>query len=115
MRHTLTGLLLAGATCAFAVTAPAVAQTHPKKHVYANAATAEVYPSPERRDGRPRTSERHGRRPERRLVRDRQGLHGQADRPLRAVTQPFSALALALPLIRAAPIFCRFTDVGHKS
>jgi hypothetical protein len=46
MRHTLTGLLLAGATCAFAVTAPAVAQTHPKKHVYANAATAEVYPAP---------------------------------------------------------------------
>jgi hypothetical protein len=48
MRHTLTGLLLAGATCAFVVTAPAVAQTasspgHPKKHVYANAATAEVY------------------------------------------------------------------------
>jgi hypothetical protein len=39
---------LAGATCAFVVTAPAVAQTpsspgHPKKHVYANAATAEVY------------------------------------------------------------------------
>jgi hypothetical protein len=46
MRHTLTGLLLAGATCAFAFTAPAVAQTHPKKHVYANAATAEVYPAP---------------------------------------------------------------------
>jgi hypothetical protein len=46
MRHTLTGLLLAGATCAFAVTAPAVAQTHPKKHVYANAATAEVYQAP---------------------------------------------------------------------
>ena len=45
MRHTLTGLLLAAATCAFAVTAPAVAQTHPKKHVYANAATAEVYPA----------------------------------------------------------------------
>jgi hypothetical protein len=46
MRHTLTGLLLAGASCAFAFTAPAVAQTHPKKHVYANAATAEVYPAP---------------------------------------------------------------------
>jgi hypothetical protein len=46
MRHTLTGLLLAAATCAFAVTAPAVAQTHPKKHVYANAATAEVYQAP---------------------------------------------------------------------
>jgi hypothetical protein len=37
---------LAAATCAFAVTAPAVAQTHPKKHVYANAATAEVYQAP---------------------------------------------------------------------
>jgi hypothetical protein len=37
---------LAGATCAFAVTAPAAAQTHPKKHAYANAATAEVYPAP---------------------------------------------------------------------
>ena len=51
MRHMLTGLLLAGATCAFAVTAPAVAQVpsspgHPKKHVYANAATAEVYQAP---------------------------------------------------------------------
>jgi hypothetical protein len=46
MRHTLTGLLLAGASCAFAFTAPAVAQTYPKKHVYANAATAEVYPAP---------------------------------------------------------------------
>jgi hypothetical protein len=49
MRHTLTGLLLA-ATCVFAVTAPAVAQTtstpsHPKKHVYANA-TAEVQQAP---------------------------------------------------------------------
>jgi hypothetical protein len=50
MRHTLTGLLLAAATCAFAVTAPAVAQTtstpsHPKKHIYANA-TAEVQQAP---------------------------------------------------------------------
>jgi hypothetical protein len=39
---------LAGATCAFAVTAPAVAQTpsspgHPKKHVHASAATPGVY------------------------------------------------------------------------
>ncbi|MBV9907618.1 MAG: hypothetical protein JOY52_08645 [Hyphomicrobiales bacterium] len=48
MRNMLTGLLLAGMTCAFAVTAPAVAQeasgpSHHKKHVYANAAAPAVY------------------------------------------------------------------------
>jgi hypothetical protein len=48
MRRTLTGLLLAGATCAFAATVPAVAQVpsspvHPKKHVYADQAMPNVY------------------------------------------------------------------------
>jgi hypothetical protein len=42
---------LAGATCAFAVTAPAFAQVasspaHPKKHVYANAAAPAAYQAP---------------------------------------------------------------------
>jgi hypothetical protein len=42
---------LAGVTCAFAVAAPAVAQVasspaHPKKHVYANAATPADYQAP---------------------------------------------------------------------
>jgi hypothetical protein len=51
MRHTLTGLLLAGVTCAFAVTAPAVAQVpsspgHLKKHVHANVAAPAVYEAP---------------------------------------------------------------------
>lgn len=50
MRHTLTGLLLAGATCAFAI-APAVAQeasapSHPKKHVYASTAAPAGYQAP---------------------------------------------------------------------
>jgi hypothetical protein len=46
MRHTLTGLLLAGVTCAFAVATPAFAQApstsvHHKHHV--NAATPAAY------------------------------------------------------------------------
>jgi len=50
MRNTLTGLLLAAATCAFAVTAPAVAQTtstpgHPKREIYVNA-EAQVQQAP---------------------------------------------------------------------
>jgi hypothetical protein len=49
MRHTLTGLLLAGVTCAFVVATPAVAQapgspSHLKHH--ANVAKSAVYEAP---------------------------------------------------------------------